>query len=178
VEAGVSLCISRPIMKPSDWSYLFDKQALLLAIPGIIAGILLTGVARKCQDEAMLPISMVVIPVVFYIVLFACGWSIEDAREGGWVGETSPPVPVQDLFHLIDFGKVRWDLCKEIIPTWLGMVFVVSFSSCLDVAAISMDMGEALVRFVKYTNCDHLVLLWHCLELMSFVCFRRMSTTS
>lgn len=26
----------------------------------------------------------------------------------------------------------------------LGMVFVVSFSSCLDVAAISMDMGEAL----------------------------------
>jgi len=144
VEAGVSLCISRPIMKPSDWSYLFDKQALLLAIPGIIAGILLTGVARKCQDEAMLPISMVVIPVVFYIVLFACGWSIEDAREGGWVGETSPPVPVQDLFHLIDFGKVRWDLCKEIIPTWLGMVFVVSFSSCLDVAAISMDMGEAL----------------------------------
>ena len=24
------------------------------------------------------------------------------------------------------------------------MVFVVSFSSCLDVAAISMDMGEAL----------------------------------
>lgn len=120
MEAGVSLCISRPIMKPSDWSYLFDKQALLLAIPGILAGILLTGVARKCQDEAMLPISMVVIPVVFYIVLFACGWSIEDAREGGWVGETSPPVPVQDLFHLIDFGKVRWDLCKEIIPTWLG----------------------------------------------------------
>ncbi len=129
MEAGVSLCISRPIMKPSDWSYLFDKQALLLAIPGIIAGILLTGVARKCQDEAMLPISMVVIPVVFYIVLFACGWSIEDAREGGWVGETSPPVPVQDLFHLIDFGKVRWDLCKEIIPTWLGRLITLFFNT-------------------------------------------------
>lgn len=26
----------------------------------------------------------------------------------------------------------------------IGMVFVVSFSSCLDVAAISMDMGQAL----------------------------------
>ena len=24
LEAGVALCISHPIMKPSDWSYLFD----------------------------------------------------------------------------------------------------------------------------------------------------------
>lgn len=49
------------------------------------------------------------------------GWSIEDAREGGWVGEESPPVPVQDLFHLVDFGKVRWGLITEIIATWAGM---------------------------------------------------------
>lgn len=39
---------------------------------------------------------------------------------------------------------MRWDLIAEIAPTWVGMVFVVSFASCLDVAAISMDMGEVL----------------------------------
>eukprot|EP00804_Cyclotella_cryptica_P022108 CCRYP_011586-RD/>CCRYP_011586-RD protein AED:0.09 eAED:0.09 QI:247/1/1/1/0.36/0.5/12/380/966 len=144
LEAGVALCINDTIMKPSDWTLLLDEHSLLLAIPGILSGIALTAVARKCEDEAMLPISMVVIPVVFYIVLFTGGWTIEEAREGGWVGETSPPVPVVDLFHLVDFGKVRWDLFKDLIPTWLGMTFVVSFSSCLDVAAISMDMGQAL----------------------------------
>jgi hypothetical protein len=75
-------------------------------------------------------------------------------------------VPVSDLFHLIDFKRVRWDLIFDILPTWSGMVstvigfarpsihnhsrcvdtqiFVVSFASCLDVAAISLDMGEAL----------------------------------
>jgi len=144
VEAGVALCIGETIMTPSDWIKMFDRQSLILALPGILAGIFLTFVARKCSDEAMLPISMVVIPVVFYLVLFLRGWSIEDAREGGWVGEQSPPVPVTDLFHLVDFGKVRWELGKEITSTWAGMVFVVSFSSCLDVAAISMDMGQAL----------------------------------
>ena len=62
------------------------------------------------------------------------------------------------MFHLVDFGKVRWDLGKEIVSTWAGMVFVVSFSSCLDVAAISMDMGEALdvnneLMTVGISNC-------------------------
>jgi len=144
LEAGVALCISDTIMKPSDWSLLFSQHAFILAMPGIVAGIALTSVARKCQDEAMLPISMVVIPMIFYAVLFACGLSISDAREGGWVGETSPPVPMTDLFQLVDFGKVQWHLFKDLIPIWLGMTFVVSFSSCLDVAAISMDMGQAL----------------------------------
>ena len=120
----------------------------------------------------MLPLSMVLIPTLFYIILFVHEWSIEDARDGGWVGETSDAVPVKDLFSLVDFSKVHWSLAKDIVATWAGMVFVVSFSSCLDVgklqrlvsyslylihspdiylvyksniiAAISMDMGESL----------------------------------
>lgn len=89
IEAGVALCIGTTIMKPSDWSSLFNEQALVLAFPGILAGIFLTFVARKCSDEAMLPISMMAIPAIFYSVLFFRGWSIADAREGGWVGEVS-----------------------------------------------------------------------------------------
>jgi MFS superfamily sulfate permease-like transporter len=53
-------------------------------------------------------------------------------------------VPISDLFQLVDFKLVRWDLASKCFATWTGMVFVVSFASCLDVAAISMDMGEAL----------------------------------
>ena len=144
LEAGVALCISHTIIKPSDWSYLFDGKSLLLATPGIIAGIFLTLVSRKCVNEAILPISMVAIPLCFYGIMFFCGYTISDAREGGWVGESSPSVPASDLLRLVDFNNIRWDLGKELISTWAGMVFVVSFSSCLDVAAISMDMGEAL----------------------------------
>jgi MFS superfamily sulfate permease-like transporter len=190
LEAGVALCISDTIMKPSDWYLLFDERAIILALPGILAGIALTAVARKCQDEAMLPISMVVIPMIFYVVLFVGGWSISEARDGGWVGETSEPVPVTALYHLVDFEKVQWHLFKDLIPIWLGkfgmcacelppapthfsisfvlflgMTFVVSFSSCLDVAAISMDMGQALdtnneLMTVGISNCKLLHLAY------------------
>jgi MFS superfamily sulfate permease-like transporter len=87
---------------------------------------------------------MVSIPILFYIIVWICGSSIEEVREQGWVGQTSPAVPISDLLHIINFKQVRWDLILEIIPTWFGMVFVVSFASCLDVAAISIDMGKPL----------------------------------
>jgi len=57
--------------------------------------------------------------------------------------EVAPPVPVSDLFTLVDYSLVRWDLIRVILPTWMGMVFVVSFGSCLDITAISVDMGSS-----------------------------------
>jgi hypothetical protein len=136
VEAGVALCIGTIITKPTDWAALFDARRLVLAFPGIASGVVLTLVARKCDNEAMLPLSMVVIPTIFYAVLLLSGLSIDDAREGGWVGQTSPPIPVRDLIHLVDFGLVRWGMAKQLLSTWAGeyaraggLKSIISFSS-------------------------------------------------
>ena len=94
----------------------------------------------------MLPLSMVLIPTLFYIILFFNGWSIEDARDGGWVGEKSDAVPFSALFSLVDFSKVHWSLAKDIVATWAGMVFVVSFSSCLDVGKSNVSISLYLIH--------------------------------
>jgi MFS superfamily sulfate permease-like transporter len=143
-QAGVALCISQPLIDFSDWMYVLEPKNLMLAAPGLIAGFLLTFTSRKATNSAVLPAVMVAIPVVFYIGVYATGVGLEGAREVGLVGAEAPSVPVGDLFRLVDFSMVRWDLWPKIFSTWVGMVFVVSFASCLDVAAISMDMGEAL----------------------------------
>lgn len=144
IQAGVALCISQPLIAFQDWAYLAVPKNLVLALPGLLAGLVLTWVSRASSSDSALPVTMVLIPCVFYLILYVTGVGIEGAREGDWVGEVAPPVPFTDLFQLVDFGLVRWDLIGEILWTWIGMVFVVSFASCLDVAAISMDMGEAL----------------------------------
>ncbi|KAL7544042.1 hypothetical protein ACHAXR_013481 [Thalassiosira sp. AJA248-18] len=144
LEAGVALCIGKPMTELSDWRYLLDPHSLLLATPGLLSAALLTIISRKADNDAILPITMVAIPATFYAVLLIFGISLDEAREDGWVGEEVPPVPVQDLFHLVDFKLVHWNLVSKCVGTWVGMVFVVSFASCLDIAAISMDMGEAL----------------------------------
>ena len=128
----------------SDWSYLLEPQLLLLSIPGLLSALVLSIISRKATNDAILPIAMVLIPATFYAILYIFGISLGEAREGGWVGAVSPPVPVQDLLHLVDFRLVHWSLVRECIGTWVGMVFVVSFASSLDIAAVSMDMGESL----------------------------------
>eukprot|EP00536_Pseudo-nitzschia_multiseries_P012005 jgi/Psemu1/320162/estExt_fgenesh1_pm.C_4380002 len=146
VLAGTSLCISQPMMDPRDWALLFDGSSnLKLAVPGLATGLVLTLVGRLATNPGTLPLVMVAIPALFYAVFVGlCGISLDEARDSGWVGRSSPSVPVSELVHIVDFSKVRWDLVVAIIPTWFGMVFVVSFASCLDVAAIAIDMGQPL----------------------------------
>ena len=143
-QAGVALCISTPLITLGDWKYMLEPSNLLLASPGLIAGLILTFTSRKASHSAILPLTMIAIPALFYVLIYATGMGLEGAREAGWVGKESPSVPVGDLFRLVDFRLVRWNLVKDIFSTWIGMVFVVSFASCLDVAAISLDMGQAL----------------------------------
>ena len=91
LEAGVALCISESMMSPKDWGYLLDPHLLLLAFPGLLSGLLMTVVSRKVDNDAALPLLMVLIPAIFYVIIFATGVGLEGAREGGWVGDVAPP---------------------------------------------------------------------------------------
>ena len=176
-QAGVALCISKSLVTVSDWGYLLEPRYLLLATPGLLAALLLTWLSRKAENPAALPMAMVAIPAIFYLIIYTTGIGLEGAREGDWVGPVAPPVPVSDLIRLVDLSLVRWDLVGDILWTWVGMIFVVSFASCLDVAAISMDMGEALdtnreLATVGICNCTFFVILFgllKCEDLLTLV---------
>lgn len=147
--AGVGLSVSQSMIGGnfmSDIELLCNKKTIFLAIPGLISGIVLAVVCRFAKSDATLPLTMIAIPLGFYIVLYILGISLDEARQGMWVGEKESAADITSLLMVLDFEKVRWDLIMSTrcISVWFGMVFVVSFSSCLDVAAISMDMGEAL----------------------------------
>jgi len=142
LQAGVGLCAGRSMSTISDWVYILDAHDAMLVAPGLVGGAAMTYAARRAP--AALPVVMVAIPMSFYVVMILMGSSIQDARDVGWVGQTSTPVGPKDVFSLVSFGNVHWSVIPKIAGTWAGMVFVVAFSSCLDVAAIAMDMGEAL----------------------------------
>ena len=145
LEAGVSLCISKSITQLRDWNYLMNLNIFLLALPGLVGGMLIMLASRSCHSETALPLSMMILPLLFYLIVFLVPhFSLEVARDNGWMGEKSPRMPVREVFAMIHPNNVHWDVLMDCIPTWAGMVIVVAFSSCLDVAAISMDLGEPL----------------------------------
>ena len=93
--AGTALCISQTMMDPKDWLLLLDLNNLMLAVPGLVAGLVMTWVSRNAKNEMALPLVMIAIPALFYVYIFATGIGLDGAREGKWVGEVSPP---GDLF--------------------------------------------------------------------------------
>jgi len=147
LQAGVALCVSKPMATIESWASVMDLDSMRLGLPGLVAAAVMLIVSRKQPD--CLPHVMVATPAVFYVAVFAyygVGNGLEGARGDKWIGSSKGGGGggVEDVWNLFQFSLVRWDLAGELLPTWIGMVFVIAFSSSLDVAAISMDMGKPL----------------------------------
>jgi len=76
------------MMDPKDWLLLLDLNNLMLAVPGLVAGLVMTWVSRNAKNEMALPLVMIAIPALFYVYIFATGIGLDGAREGKWVGES------------------------------------------------------------------------------------------
>jgi hypothetical protein len=95
LEAGVGLAISNTIINVTDWLLLFQPSLFLLAAPALVAGFVLTWVSRNIKKDAALPLAMVVIPGIFYVIIFVTGIGMDGARSAGWMGGKFPQtVPI------------------------------------------------------------------------------------
>ncbi|KAE9207741.1 hypothetical protein PF004_g16947, partial [Phytophthora fragariae] len=142
--AGLSLCTGLVINDFTSMMQIWDPHYLLLCVPGILGGIVLLLVSQRCESSFALPATILLMPLLFFVVLALCGISLDEAREFGWVSPASDPAGFVQMFELFDFSQMYWNQVPRQFTTWLGMTFVVAFSSCLDVAAIEMDMGSQL----------------------------------
>jgi len=83
-------------------------------------------------------------PHSFMLVVLKEGVSLEEVRCAKWMDGDVREVNFWEAWSHFELDKVHWEAYPPQIPTWLGMFFVVAFSSCLDVAAIQMDLGRQL----------------------------------
>lgn len=149
VEAGLSLCIGDVIDGPATWPRLWAPPwRLALAAPGLAGGVLLSRVAKHDRDGTRLPAAMVVLPLAFYVVIALIpDYALADARKDGWLfanDSKADVADVRDVAALYTKGTIAWRALPRLAPTWLSMVVVVAFSSCLDVAAIEVELGRPL----------------------------------
>ncbi|KAG7383550.1 hypothetical protein PHYPSEUDO_003587 [Phytophthora pseudosyringae] len=142
--AGLSLCTGLVINDFTSMLQIWDRHYLILCLPGVLGGVALLLVAQQSENSFALPATILLMPLLFFVVLALCGVSLEEARDFGWVSPAADPAGFAQMFELFDFSQMHWHQVPRQFTTWLGMTFVVAFSSCLDVAAIEMDMGSQL----------------------------------
>ncbi|KAG7391346.1 hypothetical protein PHYBOEH_006746 [Phytophthora boehmeriae] len=83
---------------------------------------------------------------LFFFLMLAIGSiSLVEARDDDWVDPIAESASVSELINLFDFSLVHWGQVSNLIVTWIGMVFILAFSSSLDVVAIEIGMGSKLI---------------------------------
>ncbi|KAL4099362.1 hypothetical protein PRIC1_007168 [Phytophthora ramorum] len=143
--AGLALCTGLVVNNVESMISVFDSaHDVLLCVPGILGGAFLLVVSQRYDNSFILSAAILVMPVVFFFIMLVGGISMDDARDGGWIDPAKDPATVSELLNLFDFSQVHWGQLPRQFGTWVGMVFIVAFSSCLDIAAIELDMGSKL----------------------------------
>lgn len=148
IEAGLGLCIGDVITGPAAWSRLWEPRwRLVLAAPGVLGGYALYLTSRNYASvDAALPLAMGVLAAAFYVVVaLVPNYSFDQARADGWLGEPAEGAGLFSTLSLYTSGHVYLGAAaRAVAGSWVAMVIVVAFSSCLDVAAIEVDLGRPL----------------------------------
>ncbi|CEG40428.1 sulfate permease family [Plasmopara halstedii] len=145
LQAGVSMMTTQSIKEPADWIKLADPNALMLSVPGVVAGSAIFWINSRWNHMGVMPCCLAVMLFTFYGLLLITGRSLEDARAAGWVAEPPPsPRTITQIYGFYNFSKINFSHMTDQIPTWIAMYFVVAFSSSLDVAAVETALGKPL----------------------------------
>ncbi|KAG6611760.1 Sulfate Permease (SulP) Family [Phytophthora cinnamomi] len=143
--AGLALCTGLVVNDVESMAGVFDNaHDVLLCVPGVLGGAFLLVVSQRYDNSFILSGAIMIMPVVFFFIMLVGGISMDEARDGGWIDPAKDPATIFDLIDLFDFSQVHWGQLPKQFGTWIGMVFIVAFGSCLDIAAIELDMGSKL----------------------------------
>eukprot|EP00877_Chromochloris_zofingiensis_P013889 jgi/Chrzof1/8754/Cz03g23090.t1 len=147
LAAGIGLGCNTRIDTFSSWLHLFTKDALIKLIPTLCAALVLLFVLTKSRSPWAPPLVLAFIPAMFHVYLLASGHTLAEAQDNGWVLKPEGKGTQQfwELYKLYNIRDFKLDgiylpgLIRQ-VPKMLGLFFVVTFGSCLDVAAIQTDM--------------------------------------
>lgn len=87
----------------------FEASVLSSWLPGILFGLILFLALRRFSHFLILPGSVILASILFYVTLAAFGISIEQAGANGWLLGPFPQGGLFKFFTLENFSLIQWD---------------------------------------------------------------------
>jgi MFS superfamily sulfate permease-like transporter/CRP-like cAMP-binding protein len=146
IASGIGLGVSVEIGSLSSWSGLFDRLPLIKLIPTLASCVAMVFTLEKTNHPLALPLVLISLVAVFHIVLAVTGITLVDAQASGWV--MPPAEKAVEFWKLWDLYNLQdWKLSGIYFPAMFrqlgkaaGLLLVVVFGSCMDIAAIQQDV--------------------------------------
>lgn len=144
-EASLAMMAGTDVKSIYDCMFLLnDLTKLGLVLPGILSGVAIYVLVPLMKSPLTLPACLFVILTLFYLILHLRGNSLADARSAGFIEPLSTATSIANIWDVFSLEKLAMHQIPLQAGRWFGMVVIVGFSSCLDMAAIEMEYTKAL----------------------------------
>lgn len=154
VTAGLSLAAGVHVDAgdPFTWTAIVGYDPLIRLAPALLLVMLITIVQKRYSNPLALPALLAACPLVFLAIVYALGYTLDDARNAGWV---TKPIPGEGAwkfweawkmfgFHEFPPKNIHWRFVPRQAGKILALYFVVAFGSSMDIAAIQADVDTQL----------------------------------
>lgn len=143
IQSGISLAIDRNLDSLGSWIEVCRVHAMVRLLPAILACVMMIMTMKHVSHPMGLPGLLISLVVVFHLVLFVTGTSLEDAADAGWVSKQTETVMFWKLWTLYDAPVSIQAIWKQAAKV-MGLTLLVVFGSSIDIIAISHDVPVRL----------------------------------
>ena len=141
VAGGIAVMSGIPV-SASSLSKLSAPSLMLRWLPGVVYGVALFAIMLRYSHFLILPGSLLVSIVLFYVALGMGGMSIEGAKEAGLLVSGVPAGGLWPAFTLKDLGLIDWATVWQQLPGMLSVVLVTVVGMLLNTSGIELAAGE------------------------------------
>ncbi|KAF8621955.1 hypothetical protein AX15_007386 [Amanita polypyramis BW_CC] len=120
-------------------------HTIMLWLLPLALAVLLRLITYRCHHQLIFPLYFVVIPLLFYIIIFAAGLSLDDLRKEGWLfdmGMDGVHEAWYKMYSYLDPGAVHLGPIWTTLPTQFALLFFNILHPPLNVPALSVSLNE------------------------------------
>jgi SulP family sulfate permease len=139
LTGGISTMSGLPFTA-GELSGLFAPDAWPLWLPGLILGALILFLSGRIRHYLFMPGMIVAIIMLFYVVAWALGLSLDDLSAGGWLLGPFPEGRLWQPLNLSELALVEWSLIWPQIPNLLAALVISVIALLLNASGLELAM--------------------------------------
>lgn len=121
---------------------LFTLELLILWLPGLVYALVLFYLLHRYANFLILPGSLVVVVLLYYVILWVAGISVAEARDMGMLYQPFAETALWPAYQAGQFLNVDWILILKQAPALALIPFISILGMLLNTGGIELDSKE------------------------------------
>ncbi|KAL0095360.1 sulfate transporter family-domain-containing protein [Phycomyces blakesleeanus] len=121
----------------------FDTHVLSLWASALGAALLLRAIQHRITSPLVVPGFFIVLPIVFFLVVFLGGFDVNEVRDAGWIFPlVESNLPFWHFYTYYDFTEVDWAAVAQTVPAMLALTFFGVLHVPINVPALGVSTNR------------------------------------